>query len=173
LKKSKKLEIIIFIGYLIFIVYAIIFKNDFGLKVATFGFNFSKNLFLLLPLSFILIGLFKVWVKREKIEQYFGHSSGLKGHFFAIILATTTVGGIFVAFPVGKALIDKGARLSVILTYLGAAAVVRIPMTTFEATFVGIKFSIIRLLFTIPLIIISSEIIAFLLNMTHHKRETS
>jgi uncharacterized membrane protein YraQ (UPF0718 family) len=56
---------------------------------------------------------------------------------------------------VAFSLYKKNARLSVIFTYLGAA-ICRIPMTVFEASFLGIKFTLIRLLTSIPLIIISS-----------------
>ena len=42
--------------------------------------------------------------------------------------------------------------------YVGAAAICRIPMTIYEASFLGIKFSLVRLMISIPLVVISSEI---------------
>ena len=58
-----------------------------------------------------------------------------------------------------QALIDKaaiqGARLSIVLTYLGATAICRIPMTIFEASFLGVNFSIMRYLVSLPLIVIT------------------
>ena len=114
----------------------------------------------IIPLTFILIGLFEVWVKRETIEKHMGQDSGIKGFFWAIILASTTVGGLYVAFPVAGALKSKGAGDSIIFTYLGAAAICRIPMTAFEINFLGVKFTLIRLLVSIPLIIISSILLA-------------
>ncbi|WP_202707462.1 permease [Sporosalibacterium faouarense] len=109
--------------------------------------------------AFILIGLFEVWVKKETVERYFGNASGYKGYIWAIILSSTTVGGAYVAFPVAYSLYSKGAKLSIVLTYIGAAALTRIPMTIFEASFLGIKFSVIRLLVSIPLVILSSIVI--------------
>ncbi|HDP70096.1 MAG TPA: hypothetical protein ENN38_04715, partial [Actinobacteria bacterium] len=53
-------------------------------------------------------------------------------------------------------LFKKGAKLGVIFTYIGASAICRIPMTIFESSFMGIKFSLIRLLVSIPLVILSS-----------------
>ena len=73
-----------------------------------------------------------------------------------ILLAGTTVGGLYVAFPVAHSLYKKGAGLSVIFTYIGAAAICRIPMTIFEASFLGIKFTLIRWLVSLPLIIVAS-----------------
>jgi uncharacterized membrane protein YraQ (UPF0718 family) len=96
---------------------------------------FSKNLVLLLPTIFILLGLFQVWIKRETIEKHLGVDSGLKGIVWAILLASTSIGGLYVALPVAHTLFQKGARLSVLFTYIGASALCRIPMTIFEASF--------------------------------------
>ncbi|MCK5784976.1 MAG: hypothetical protein KAH54_00310, partial [Candidatus Sabulitectum sp.] len=40
--------------------------------------------------------------------------------------------------------------------YVGFAAVCRIPMIIFEASFMGVKFTMVRLLVSIPLVVISS-----------------
>ena len=126
-------------------------------KEVSFNFaTFTWNMVSLLPFAFILIGLFEVWVKQETIVRHFGESSGLRGHLLAIVLAGTTVGGIHVAFPISYSLFSKGAKLSVIFTYLGASAICRIPMTIFEASFLGIQFTIIRYAVSLPLIIITS-----------------
>ena len=107
---------------------------------------------------FILLGLFEVWVKRETVEKHLGEKSSFLSYLWVILLAGTTVGGLYLAFPVAYTIYKKGARLSVIFTYIGASAVCRIPMTTFEASFLGLKFTLVRLLVSIPLIIISSLI---------------
>jgi len=122
--------------------------------------EFGVNIFKVLPCAFVLIGLFEVWVKAETVEKHFGVKSGLRGNFWGIVLASTTVGGLYVAFPVAMALLHKGARLSVVFTYLGAAALVRIPMTIFEASFLGIKFTLVRLLISLPLVILSAELLS-------------
>jgi hypothetical protein len=48
----------------------------------------------------------------------------------------------------------------VIFTYIGASAICRIPMAIFEASFLGIKFTVIRLAVSIPLVIVSSIVLA-------------
>lgn len=123
-------------------------------NVASFGLSMVK----VIPCAFILIGLFEVWVKKETVEHHFGKNSGLRGHISGILLAGTTVGGLYVAFPVAAALFHKGARLAVIFSYIGAAAIVRIPMTIFEASFLGIKFTLVRLLVSLPLVILTAEL---------------
>ncbi|MEA2104839.1 MAG: permease [Candidatus Cloacimonadota bacterium] len=145
--------IIIYFGFLL-----ISMRLNFyaGIKIGENSLNFFKGIIPLFPGVFILIGLFEVWVKRETVEKHFGKNSGFRGYFWGIILASTTVGGIFIAFPIAYSLHNKGAKLSVIFTYIGASATCRIPMTMFEASFLGIKFTLIRLCVSLPLIIITS-----------------
>ena len=125
--------------------------------------TFSWAMLKIVPIVFILIGLFEVWVKRETIEKHLGEESSWLSYVWAILLSSTTVGGLYVAFPIAAVLHHKGAKLSVIFTYVGCAAVCRIPMTVFEASFLGIKFTIIRLLVSLPLIIMSSVILGGIL----------
>jgi uncharacterized membrane protein YraQ (UPF0718 family) len=107
----------------------------------------------ILPCVFILIGLFDVWVKRETIERHLGHGSGIVSYLWAVLLAGTIVGGQHVALPVAHALYVKRARLGVVLAYLSCAAICRVPMTLFEASFLGWKFTAIRFAVSLPLII--------------------
>lgn len=112
----------------------------------------------LLPCAFILIGLFDTWVKRETVERHFGEGSGIRGYLWGILLAGTTVGGLYVAFPLAYSLHKKGARLSVVFAYIGFSGSCRIPMTMFEASFMGITFTAVRLAVSVPLILLSSAL---------------
>ena len=77
----------------------------------------------------------------------------------AVVLAATTVGGLYVVFPVAYSLYRKGAKLSAIFTYIGASVICRVLMAIFEASFLGIKFTTIRLLVSLPLVIVTSMIL--------------
>lgn len=156
---GKKIEFGVFVAFLLFIGVAYFLGAEAGKSITNHAIAFSKNLLAILPCAFILIGLFQVWLKKETVEKHFGKQSSWRGHFWAVLLAGTTVGGLYVAFPVAAALHHKGARLAVIFTYLGAAAIVRIPMSIFEASFLGLKFTLIRLLVSLPLVIASAEIL--------------
>ena len=155
-KINKYLYIFIIIGYFIFLVYSFIFNISPGIEVGNHLISFLTYMLKILPCAFILIGLFEVWISREKVEKHLGHTGGLKGYIWAMILAGTIAGGLMVALPISSALYHKGARLSVIFTFLGASAIVRIPMTLFEASFLGFEFTMIRWLISIPLVILSS-----------------
>ena len=113
----------------------------------------------ILPCVFVLIGLFDVWVSRETVERHFGRGSGPLAYLWAVLLAGTVVGGLHVALPVGHALYVKRARLGVVLTYLSASAVCRVPMTLFEASFLGWRFTSVRFVVSLPLLVLASAIL--------------
>lgn len=120
---------------------------------------FMRHMLTLLPSIFILIGLFDVWVKRETVEKHLGHGAGLRSYFWAVLLAGSSIGGFHVALPAADALRQKGARLGVVLAYLSCAAVCRIPMTLFEAAFLGWRFTTVRFVVSLPLILLTSALL--------------
>ena len=103
---------------------------------------------------FILIGLFDVWVPRNKIEKHIGGESGWKGTALVILLASLQAGPLYGAFPFAYILWKKGCSIRNVFIYLGAFATIKIPMITFEIGFLGLKFSLLRTLITLPLFII-------------------
>ena len=116
--------------------------------------RFLKEMLAILPCMFILVGLFDVWVPREKIEKHVGSGSGIKGIALMILLAITQVGPLYAAFPVAHLLWKKGCSLRNIFVYVGTFSAAKIPMLTFEIGFLGLKFSLIRLILTIPVFIL-------------------
>ncbi len=140
----------------LFVTFSFILNLNVGIDLGKSFFEFSKPIFMIMPFGFILISLFEVWVKKETIEKHFGEESGIKGYIWAILLSSTTVGGLYVSFPVAYSLYKKGAKLSVIFTYIGASGLCRVVMTAFEVSFYGVKFTLIRLFVSLPLLIISA-----------------
>ncbi len=167
--KRKDIKIVSISAYIAFILFSFITGFDPGKQIGENFVTFSVDMLKILPCAFVLIGLFEVWVKKETVEKHFGKEAGIKGYMWAVLLAGTTVGGLYVAFPVAYSLYNKGAKLSVIFTYIGASAICRVPMTIFEASFMGIKFSSIRLLVSLPLVIISSILLGDYLEKRNYK----
>jgi len=108
---------------------------------------------LVFPLVFVLIGLVDVWVPRKRVEQALGEGSGLRGVFLVILLAFFNAGPLYAAFPVALMLRKKGCSLRNIFVFLGAFSAMKIPMISFEIGFMGLKFSLLRLAFTLPLFV--------------------
>lgn len=145
--------------YLGFIAISAVIDFSPGKEIGSNFMYFWVDLLKVLPFAFILIGLFEVWVNRKTVERHLGEESGAKGYLWALALSSITVGGVFVAFPVAYSLHKKGAAFGVIFTYIGASAVCRIPMILFELSFMGIKFTAIRLAVSLPLVILSSVLL--------------
>ena len=167
--QNRTIKALSICGYGLFV--AISFTLGFG-PGKQIGYNFmsfSIEMLKIVPCAFILVGLFEVWIRRETVEKHFGKESGMKGYIWGVLLAGTTVGGLYVAFPVAYSLYNKGAKLSIIFTYIGASAICRVPMTIFEASFMGIPFSLIRLLVSIPLVIVSSILLGTYLEKEGYK----
>ena len=156
MKRKSIIRIAVILAYAVFLAVSWITGFGPGKEIGNNFASFSVDMLKILPCAFILIGLFEVWVKGETVEKHLGKGSGARGYLWAILLAGTTVGGLYIAFPVAYSLYSKGAKLSVIFTYIGACAICRIPMTMFEASFLGIKFTLIRLLVSLPLVIVTA-----------------
>lgn len=151
-----KFPLVLMAVYAFFIIFSLLFGYQPGKEIGTNFLSFVISMLKILPGAFILIGLFEVWISREKVQKHLGEESSFLSFFWVMLLAGTTVGGLYVAFPVAWTLYKKGATIQVVLAYVGFAAVCRIPMIVFEASFMGIKFTLIRLLISIPLVLVSS-----------------
>ena len=114
---------------------------------------FFLEMIVILPLMFILIGLFDIWVPREKITQHVGPGSGPLGIFWVILLAMLQAGPLYAAFPVAALLWRKGCSVRNVFVYLGAFTTLKIPMLAFEIGFLGLKFSLLRALFSLPVFV--------------------
>ncbi len=158
---SKKTWAIIV--YVILLCISLIAGFKPGIQTGKNLVNFAYQMMRVLPFAFILIGLFEVWVPRQTIEKHLGVGSGIKGHLWAVVLSAPMVGGLYVAFPMSYTLYRKGASLGVIFTFLGASSLCRIPMLIFEASFLGIPFSLARLAVSLPLVMVSSAILGRIL----------
>ncbi|ADQ15560.1 permease [Halanaerobium hydrogeniformans] len=168
-KNKNKTNYIVFSIFAAFIVISYFIEFELGERIGENFLIFARDMIAILPPAFVLIGLFDVWVSRETIENNFGNTSGFKKYIYAILLAATTVGGTFVAFPVANSLYHKGANFSSIFTYVTAASLVMIPMSIMEASILGIKFTAIRIGVSLPLVVISSIMLGNFFSKINYK----
>ena len=144
-----------------------IINRQIGLKALSISAYSFKEMLLVIPPVFVLLGLLDVWIPRETMIKYMGEGSGIKGVLLAILIGSAAAGPLYGAFPVAAVLMKKGAKLSNILIFIGAWSTTKIPMFLFELTSLGAKFAVTRLLIDIPGIII----IAFILSKLISKDE--
>ncbi len=144
--------------FIFFVLISYLLNFSVGVKISKNFWLFFKEMITFLPFMFILIGLFDVWIPKEKIEKHTGKESGIKGIFWVILLATLQAGPLYAAFPVAYLLWKKGASTKNIFIYLSAFSTLKIPMLTFEIGFLGLKFSLLRTSFTLPVFILIGKL---------------
>lgn len=123
-----------------------------GRKVASVSWDFFLEMLFILPAVLVLMGLFAVWVSREKVVKYLGDSSGLRGIALSMFLGALPTGPLYIAFPMGAMLVKKGARVANVMAFLSAWACIKIPQELVEFDFMGWEFALTRLVLTAILI---------------------
>ncbi len=155
-KRSKKIiQLLLLILFFIGLAVSFLFNYEPGIRVGKGFGSVMIEMLKILPCAFILIALFEQWVKQEVVVRHLGDDSGIRGYLWALLLGSMTVGGLYVALPLAYTLRKKGASLKVVFSFLGFAGVCRIPMTLFEISFLGLKFTLIRLGVAIFLMLIA------------------
>ncbi len=153
--KKHKFDFSVIIAFSIFVAYSLFFQFTPGIEIFEKNFwSFLKEMLIALPVMFILIGLFDVWVSKEKVQKQIGDASGIKGILLVMLLAFIQAGPLYAAFPVAYILKKKGTSSINIFIYLSSYTMAKIPMLTFEIGFLGLKFSLLRLVLSIPIFIL-------------------
>lgn len=119
-----------------------------------------KEMVLVIPPIFILLGLMDIWVPRATMMRYMGEGSGLKGVLLAIFIGSAAAGPLYGAFPVAAVLMKKGVTFTNIMIFIGAWSTTKIPMFLFEMSSLGMPFAVTRFLINIPGIIIIAAILS-------------
>lgn len=122
-----------------------------------------REMLLVIPPIFILLGLLDVWVPKETMSKFMGEDSGVRGILLAFLIGSAAAGPLYGAFPVAAVFMKKGVKFSNILIFIGAWSTTKIPMFLFEMTALGARFAITRLLVNIPVILLTSIIISKLM----------
>jgi len=157
MKIVKKYRFFLFLVLVFLILFFI--NKDFGINALKITGHSLKEMALVIPPIFILLGLLDVWVPRETMVKYMGEKSGVIGILLALILGSAAAGPLYGAFPVAAVFMKKGVKFSNVLIFIGAWSTTKIPMFLFELTSLGSAFALTRLFVDIPGIII----IAFIL----------
>jgi uncharacterized membrane protein YraQ (UPF0718 family) len=115
--------------------------------------SFLLEVLMVLPPVMVLMGLLDAWVPRRLVEAHLGKEAGALGAGLAMLLGTAAAGPLYAAFPLALSLQRKGARLANVVVFLGTWATIKLPMILMESSFVGLRFALLRLAFTVPCIL--------------------
>ena len=146
LKKAKDNAFLIVVA----VAYTLIFviKPDMGVTSIKNSAYYIKEMFMIMPVIFVLTALLDTWVAKEKITKYLGKESKIKGIILSFVLGSISAGPIYAAFPMCVMLHKKGASVR------------KVPMLLNEAKFLGMKFMAIRWVLTVIAIVVFSWIAA-------------
>lgn len=156
-----------FLVVLVALVVTGLFNRELGEQVLNTTAYQLREMLLIIPPIFVLLGLLDIWVPKQTMVKYMGEGSGLKGILLALFIGSAAAGPLYGAFPVAAVFMKKGVKFSNVLIFLGAWSTTKIPMILFEFSALGIPFALTRLLVDIPGIII----IAYLLQALVGKKE--
>ena len=141
----------------------LLLKPAFGMESVRISKAAFRDMLLVIPPIFVLLGIFDVWVPRETMVRLMGENSGIRGALLALFLGSFAAGPLYAAFPVADMLIRKGVRFSNILIFIGAWSGTKIPMLLFEATAMGWPFMASRLLLNLPAIFVMAHLLDWML----------
>ncbi|MFA7099577.1 MAG: permease [Eubacteriales bacterium] len=132
----------VFIGLAIWI-------PDTAARSSQVTWDYFKEMALIMPAVFILMGLMEIWVPKDKIQKWLGSGSGIKGAAISVALGTLPTGPLYVAFPMTGSLIRKGASVTNMVIFLGSWAALKIPQLMVEIKFLGVSFTLLRFSLTL------------------------
>ena len=158
LKKAKDNAFLIVVA----VAYTLIFviKPDMGVTSIKNSAYYIKEMFMIMPVIFVLTALLDTWVAKEKSTKYLGKESKIKGIILSFVLGSISAGPIYAAFPMCVMLHKKGASVRNLVIILSSWAVIKVPMLLNEAKFLGMKFMAIRWVLTVIAIVVFSWIAA-------------
>lgn len=138
--KRYRLFILLIIGYgIMYFINESLFNSSTQKTTSSL-----MEMILVLPPVFILLGLLDVWVKRETMVKMMGKDSGIMGILLAFFLGSAAAGPLYAAFPVALTLLKKGSSFRNVLILIGAWSTTKIPLLIFEASSMGLNFTLIR-----------------------------
>ena len=144
----------IFLGLFVVNVILLFTSPEIGKESFSIVGDNLKELLMVVPPIFILLGLLDVWVEKETMVKYMGEGSGIKGVLLGFFMGSAAAGPLYAAFPVAKVLLAKRSKISNVLVFIGAWSTTKIPLLLFEASALGTEFTITRFLLNLPVIAI-------------------
>lgn len=149
-----------FMGTILLMIILLFINMQIGLKALSVTGYTLREMVLVMPPIFVLLGLLDIWVPRKTMIKYMGEGSGIKGIILAIILGSAAAGPLYGAFPIAAVFMKKGVKFTNILIFIGAWSTTKIPMFLFEMSSLGASFAITRLCIDIPGIIIIAYVLS-------------
>jgi len=164
----KKFKFPILIGFIF--IGLVIWEPDTATRTSQVTWDYFKEMALIIPPVFILMGLMEIWIPKDKIKKWLGSGSGIKGIAISVALGTLPTGPLYVAFPMTAVLLRKGASVTNMVIFLGSWGALKIPQLMVEIKFLGISFAVLRFVLTLTALVIIGMLMEFILRLTPDKK---
>lgn len=128
-------------------LWAFVADSEGAARALASGGRVFLSVVLIIVSVFGILGLFQVWVDKEKVAAHLGERAGLGTIILGAAFGTVLVGPVYVIFPLLFAIRAHGARWAVVTAILTAWAV-KIPMVPLEVQFLGWRFALARTVLT-------------------------
>lgn len=140
-----------------------IWSTDIAVRSSQVTFDYLKEMVLIMPPVFILMGLMEIWIPKDKIQKWLGSGSGIKGVALSVVLGTLPTGPLYVAFPMTASLLRKGASITNMVIFLGSWAALKIPQLMVEIKFLGVAFASLRFVLTLTALLLIGTLMKLIL----------
>jgi uncharacterized membrane protein YraQ (UPF0718 family) len=158
-------------------------KKDRGKTRAALkkGWKSFENILPQILTVLMLIGIMLTLLSPETISLLLGKDSGWFGvasasvigsvtlipGFIAFLLGSLAAGPLYAAFPIAAVMLKKQSKFSNVIIFIGAWSTTKVPMLMFETASMGAKFTLLRFMLNLPVIIL----IAFITEKMLSKEE--
>jgi uncharacterized membrane protein YraQ (UPF0718 family) len=117
--------------------------------------NAGRTLITILPIfaaGLLLAGFVQGLVPRDRVQNWLGAASGMRGLVIAVAIGVITPGGPFTSFPLVVALAEAGADIGVLVAYLTSWSVLGLNrILVWEIPLIGWDFVVLRVVASLPL----------------------
>lgn len=111
---------------------------------------------MIIPAIIFITGIFSVLITHKMIEKNFGKDTNIYSALKAIALgAIMSTGPFYLSFPMAKTLLNKGARISIVMIFVSSWNGISIIDEIAELHYMGILFMSIRCSLTAFFILLS------------------
>lgn len=149
-KKKKQLfnRIYFLLGCIVLVFTVFLFKPENTLQALKYSSKLFLGIIPVLILVIILMAFTNFFMTKERITQYIGESSGLRGYSIAAFSGVISHGPIFAWYPLIGELVDEGMNIELAAIFLYTRAI-KLPLLPILIYYFGLKFVLVWFLWLI------------------------
>ncbi|WP_372999566.1 hypothetical protein [Lutispora sp.] len=115
--------------------------------------------------AFILAGIIEVLIPREFVQNWLSREAGLKGIVLGTFGGMLLAMGPYAFYPIVASIMASGAGLGTIISIITGWVLLGLSKFPYETGFFGVKFTVKKLIFSIPFCFLAG-LIAYILELT-------